>query len=1621
MQQFIKSLTSARLIALLIAICATSGAWAAAGDDIIITNVGQSTRQSAGNLAATDTYTLTFPTASLSSGYVRLKSFAYGMNSRDDSCNATYVTCVDFLGNTVISGPVNGNGQKQATTKLENNALKQTLAFGSAGESSECIVKAGVSNTFGMQDGNGTNVLQRVYMINTTNGDYSPVVQSTSSTSYRTTQELVATVMASVSTAAGGNWSELSWENVPADWTAATTAPVLVIVTDDCTITLDTAVSAESIIFAVTSGKTLTLAGANTLTAANGIIVKGGSVVVPAASTFSGTVKGNGTLVYETTPSGLTLNDSNWSGVLWLKNCNIVGLVPGNVTSANSTLRLTGVKGYFNDSGTVAKNPQSTDGTLDLQDDGSTKAFTVDNGWSDNGIAVFGKLTGSGSLVCTTRDISQRYVFKNPSAFTGTINCERTDSAGHFYLRVVLGDGASLAPRSGTITVVSDATATVAAGKIWNAWAINVNGTLNVGNGSTIPAINTGSTGTIIAYGSGAATISGVKDNAISAKLAMVGMNLAVSDTSITELTIPADTTLATQTFSAQNGGKLDLSACTSLTTLKLALGSSTTFDLGNVILPASCTTVTYVVDGGSLRNLSAYTSPTGLESLTWTSEFTLTETREEYANGTFSVANVPANATVTVTRPDDTSTAATVTDGTARLSDYGTVKISGAATVLDISYTNTFTIVYNKVSASSGHDGMWTSPAQNPTYNNVANDETTGMYIKWHPYMSSTGSKISEFQDHLTLAAVGTMSPTANRIFLHLGSSSGSNKGILILTGKNKDEVYIAYNSGKTITLITTTPMTVPNAATARHAYIVTKEDADDVTTFTVYLDGIKWKTTSFPAVTLGTSTEIQVGSDISGSIKNDASGTYKAVDINADTATETGVVNTIRLYDRIITSAEIAEYAAVYPYVSPNGSSSRTFTAAAENWIDTTESSEVWSNSDDTKTGTPLAGASLNVTAGVATEVTINLASETYYEALTIGGAATTFKAGTADIKVTGMTVIGTTVTNEYGAVDMTGGPMTITEDGDITFDYSSYDISDIYTTTDIPLTSDVDENSTKVHLVAPSAAYRTVSLVYKSGYYAMRVAPNHENGAEVYFKSGYLASNMNGTDCGTVYVDSAFTTQTVMFPNDKMVINDNSDLTNGKVWIKDDFVGNIRISRTSAMSLLNGGDASGAILDGVTITVDSGSTLNISKNDVEALNIGAATINGDGSVNIPSATTVSGAVSGTAALTISGTVNVASGGSIANAVAGTGTIAYAAIPAATPSSFTGWTGTVELPSFSASSGVNFNNYGTTGSTVALAGMTEGYILEVGRTVAPTLRLDGAMNITAMSSWTYTFAEITGTGNLSFPTSENSPNVTITKVAEGYSGTISSTLETPVTITTLAKAGGTSTASGTKLLSKSGNVVVDGTGTVTIGGEAQTLTLYYADDGVYVDGKVSSEGEGSSAVTTVTTDTETTSVSINLGDGYEGSVVVPPNVESVTTTGTSLATDKVIVKYGTTDISGAFTVGGSAGAITLALNANGSVTISDKTITVKPAVDTSDDPMTMPDETTAPAFNIKTIPGLWYVVRSGTSPSSLAAGDATQATTTTTGLAGPALSNEESVRYYTISVGRTAAEAAE
>ncbi|MBR4603987.1 MAG: hypothetical protein IKO43_04010, partial [Kiritimatiellae bacterium] len=580
----------------------------------------------------------------------------------------------------------------------------------------------------------------------------------------------------------------------------------------------------------------------------------------------------------------------------------------------------------------------------------------------------------------------------------------------------------------------------------------------------------------------------------------------------------------------------------------------------------------------------------------------------------------------------------------------------------------------------------------------------------------------------------------------------------------------------------------------------------------------------------------------------------------------------------------------------------------------------------------------------------------------------------------------------------------------------------------------TSDVEQNDTKVTLTPPTATYQTATLVYTSGQYMMRVTPVHEAGTELYYKSGYFGKNAAAGEEFTVVLSDGTTTAPV-FPGDIVVIDSKSSQDPIYVGELPDNVAAIRIDRATRLS---SGNASIAMLDGATVTVGENGSLTIFRNWNE-IHLGNVVLNGtsvsldqnaNGSVSKGQSATlsVSGAVSGTAALTISGTVNVASGGSIANAVAGAGTIAYAAIPAATPSSFTGWTGTVSLPSFNASSGINFNKYGTTGSTVALAGMTGGYILEAGKTVAPTLRLDGAMNITAMSSWTYTFAEITGTGNLSFSTSANSPNVTITKVAEGYSGTITSTLATPVAITTLALASGTSIAAGAKLLN-TGSATSVMVGAVTVGGDAAELDLVYKDDGVYV-----SELQGAGywvGTTAVITNSEET---VTVPSGATALRIYPSaNDTSLVLTAEQaqnlLGTKVICSSYaiGETDITSAFTAsspvqvdGGQK--ITLSLSATNSgnptsVTVKGETISVAPAL-AAEAPMTL-DESATPTFAVKTIPGLWYRVEAGTEMDGTSlggtgkAGASVQATSTSTELAAPEFPKDGNVLFYKIAVG--------
>jgi len=224
----------------------------------------------------------------------------------------------------------------------------------------------------------------------------------------------------------------------------------------------------------ITGSGTLTLDGSAKISAATIEIGANVTLNINANRLDATTFAGAGTVVYNgvAPQTGKGWAAIGWSGTVWIKNYAIAGLAPGDFANARSTLRLSMCTGHFND----GDNTKTCDGTLDLQNDTGAYAFSVDNGWSANGKTIFAKLTGSGTLGVQSRDIAQRYIFKDASEFTGAINL-----AGR-PLRVIFGDGESLTPANGSITVASGATVTVPSDKTWtaNVGGFVVDGTLNV-------------------------------------------------------------------------------------------------------------------------------------------------------------------------------------------------------------------------------------------------------------------------------------------------------------------------------------------------------------------------------------------------------------------------------------------------------------------------------------------------------------------------------------------------------------------------------------------------------------------------------------------------------------------------------------------------------------------------------------------------------------------------------------------------------------------------------------------------------------------------------------------------------------------------------------------------------------------------------------------------------------------------------------------------------------------------------------------------------------------------------------------------------------------------------------
>ena len=709
-----------------------------------------------------------------------------------------------------------------------------------------------------------------------------------------------ATYTATIGDGGSKTLTGLSWDNplpspIPSD------AKIVINVEEDTALDVDVAVSAPVVEFNVADGKTLTLSG-NTVTAVFLNVNGPGEVVAGSASQFAGTLRGNGTLVYSASPSGLVFTDSEWQGVLWLKNCAIAGLVPADMANANSTLRLTGVTGYFN----TGNNTSTCAGTLELVDDGATNAFVVDNGWSTSGITVFEKLKGDGTLGVSSRDIAQRYVFVDPSEFEGTINIASRP------LRVILGDGASLSPENGTITVASGATATVASNKTWTAnysgGGIVVNGTLNLADATAALSGAVSGSGTIAcadclpnnagltaAGWTGLVTVDGGTTTAagIAAADAASFMNAGSSFT-------VASGTVVLGTGMGLTGEVNVLAGATLIvvdnSTTALALNGTIA---GNVNLTACTALETLTVNLGANRNASI-AAPSGLATL----NLNLVETFADDGVIRVAVGNVPdAAISATITDLNGTMRAGQVafSGSTAEVTFAPTV--SGQASWCDYELNGDLSNSGTDTTALSYDTGM---NAGNSFYNDVV------LYTYTHPYRDMTGA--NAYPESWTAVVRCTVPNYEDAAVITFGTRTAGLIG-LVAGADPETEMRLVQTTGNSH-YVTNATMTVQNATTAQHVYIFSVETNQTVK---VYCDGEMVLDKTFESrFALGGG--LQVGS-VHGGVGNTGIVRFGKGESPANTLSETEQLNAridcVRLYRGTLGPNAIAQLSVEFPAV--------------------------------------------------------------------------------------------------------------------------------------------------------------------------------------------------------------------------------------------------------------------------------------------------------------------------------------------------------------------------------------------------------------------------------------------------------------------------------------------------------------------------------------------------------------------------------------------------------------------------------------------------------------------------------------------------------------------------------
>ena len=1062
----------------------------------------------------------------------------------------------------------------------------------------------------------------------------------------------------SIATFAGGNagtWAGLTWDlNLP------DTSTRRVRVTETGTIDLGSVSGYPKVIFDVDSNKTLTLTG--TLTADEIEFTGSGTVNCSAANTLQGTIKGGAdiTIAYpskvlpviaETGVAGTTWTDSAWRGTILLRDCGAEVAAPTQddvlfelYGNENSKIRAPGFKGHW------AKEASICEAELYLAE-GDVVEFNHGTseivGTTDVGFR-FAKLSGTGKLRLDGTSDKAQYIFEDVSGFAGSVEITNPNPYAAVGGKKSFVFGASretdVQGSEYAANLVIAGNVTVPAGKTWDTPAgviIWSGATLTLGDGSTISGISPKSSGTLTvangsdAYHKNSATINSIIGTSIAETVTITIPEFAtlnVSDTEdisgkvkgtdagaeakITALTLPADSTVSTGNYF--NSGMLDLSGCTALTTLTLKLGQSKEFDLAKVSLPGTCTTLIY--DIGGVRNLTGYTAPD------WTGEgktfyYLVDENATEYGSGSITITNVPSDAAVKVNGMGNIGVLATTPSGSTRTGTH-TPGVSGSGCWHDWEFDNSLddadtAHADTKIAMFGGESNMYQQDGATANY-----------FVKLDtakPYPSSAPGLTAPWS-----AAIRCTMPGQDKVAIAFGSNA--NGAVALVSGEITTEeiesqqvevagvVRLVNWTGSELKMLA--KLVVERSTTAQHVYAFSfrEETVEAVLHRYVafYRDGEFIHEAEY---------------SVSSAITNFKLGTIDegCTDTGLSDATS-GLVDYVRLYNSALSTAMAEALAAENPFVSDIPTYTRELVSGPYSW----STADAWTKTSDGSTdGSPAEGAHATLTSSAESTVSINLGANTAYGTMILAGEGAITLTQGATGKISAQTlVVRTPVTVAYNAVDFSNSMVGVDPGASLTFDFSDYPFGTItsvsspetvYLTGEVVATEYDNTVGSRIRVTGtPEHTWTVSNPAYDSEnkHFYVTITPDHTAGAEIYYKSGYITAGMDGdggTNIGTVFNNAGLTAKTTLFAGDTVVVSDSSALTSDNAWISDTFNGNLKVTRTT-LNLMPG--ESNQILNNRTITVESGSTLNLKKQDTNngprTFSFGSLTLKGAGKIN-------------------------------------------------------------------------------------------------------------------------------------------------------------------------------------------------------------------------------------------------------------------------------------------------------------------------------------------------------------------------------------------------------------------